>query len=153
MNKNTHILLILGDLFGIWLLWIGYSAFQRIPSEIVNQVDVIRFGNRIGYSIIGLAFPLFHIIALVDQFWKGIPKKIVSILNFGIYVLIVALLVAGFVGSSWLESQVENAGYVYCRRAGWGGAVSKTLVYTKDMRTCEDLVEEEKSRPRTKYKE
>ena len=66
--------------------------------------------------------------------------------------MIAMVIVAGFAGSSLLTSKVENAGYVNCKRLSGAGAVSKTLVYTKDMRICEDLVEKKKKRPRAKYK-
>lgn len=149
MKKQTHITLIFCDLFGLLILWIGYSDIQLLQQEISNQVNVVEFGNRIGFVTISVAFPLFHIMALVSHFWKGMPKKYTTLLNTSVYILLAVLIIAGFVCSSWLESKVENAGYVYCWRASGSGAISKVLVYTKDMKICEELVEEQDRRRRT----
>jgi hypothetical protein len=69
--------------------------------------------------------------------------------NIGIVILLSTLILGGIAGSHWVKSHVENAGYIYCWRASGSGAVSKTLVYTKDMEICEKLVEDDRRRTRT----
>lgn len=65
-------------------------------------------------------------------------------MNQGAIVMLIALFVAGFAGSYWIQSQVENAGYVYCRNASGVSALARTLVYTKYMDICEEFVESKK---------
>lgn len=60
--------------------------------------------------------------------------------NYSIMGFVVALLVAGFAISSWLQSRAENAGYVHCRYISGVSALAKELVYTKEVQICEDLV-------------
>lgn len=58
MNKKLeHAILFLGDLLCLGGLWISYNEFLRILVEISNQADFIRFGNRVGFFIVGLGFP------------------------------------------------------------------------------------------------
>jgi len=61
-------------------------------------------------------------------------------MNAGAIIMIIALFAAGFAGSFWFKSQVESAGYIYCREASGISALAKSLVYTKDMAICEDFV-------------
>ena len=61
-------------------------------------------------------------------------------MNISLVVTVVAMLSAGFIISSWIKSRVESAGYIYCREASGISALAKSLVYTKDMAICEDLV-------------
>ena len=150
MNKQAHIIFLVLDVCCLWGLWLGYSEIHRIQSEIATQVDTIRFGNRLGFAVVGVGFPLLHILTLVGNFWKTFPKKYITSVNTGVYVLIAVLVIAGIAGSSWFKAQVENAGYVYCRNASGLSAISKELVYTKDMKICEKLVMEEKLGTRAK---
>ena len=149
MTKNkAHIVFLIFDLFCIGMLWIAYSEFQRIPLEISSQVDTIRFGNRVGFFISGLGVPLIHSLSLMDFFWPNIKKKYSAIINRGIAILVAALIVIGFAGSSWLKYQVENAGYVYCWRASGSGVLAKTLAYTRDMKSCDELVASKRRKQR-----
>lgn len=142
MNKQAHIILIICDLFALWGMWFGYGEFQLLQSEIAAQVDTIRFGNRLGFAAVGLAFPILHLAALFGEYWIDYAKKYIVPINISVCVMIALLIVAGAAGSFWVETQVKNAGYVYCWRASGSSAISKTLVYTKDMRICEKLTEE-----------
>lgn len=144
MNKQAHIIFLLCDLLGLWLLWFGYSEFQRIPLEISNQVDTIRFSNRIGFAVVGIGFYLLHLIFIVEKLWIDFVKKYIAAANISIVVLVSTLITGGIAGSYWIEAQVERAGYTYCRNASGLSALAKTLVYTKNMSICERLVEEER---------
>ena len=145
MNKTTsHAILILIDIFCIWALWIFYKEFQRVPMEILNQAEIISFSNRIGFTIVAVGFPPIHLFTIVDNIWPGIFKNYIPIVNKSVIVLVIALLFAGFISSSWLKSQVENAGYVYCRNLSGVSALAKSLVYTKNMNVCEGLAVSEK---------
>jgi hypothetical protein len=110
--------------------------------EIKNQVDILRFGNRDGFFIMGIVFPLMHFLVTVEQlcpdFMKRIEKHKKSV-NYSIMGFIFALLIAGFAISSWLQSRAENAGYVHCRYVSGVSALAKTLVYTKEAQICKDL--------------
>lgn len=109
-------------------------------TEIKNYTDIIRFGNRAGFFILGLFLPPAHLLIAIENFWPNVIYKYRRLLNQGIVVILIALLGAGIIGSSWIKSQVENAGYVYCREASGISALFRSLVYTKDMAICEDLV-------------
>ncbi len=126
------------------MLWIGYQDIKDVLIEINNQADIIRFSSRAGFFIVAIGPPPIHLLAVVDYFWPNIPKKHSHIVNKGVIVVVVVLLAAGFVGSSWIKSQAENTGYVYCRNASGISALAKSLVYTKDMKICEDLVASKK---------
>lgn len=143
-QKQAHSALFLFDLLGIVMIWMAYNEFQRIPIEISNQLATIRFGNRVGFLVVGIGIPIFHILILMDRLKPNIAKKHRITFNSGIILLIISLIVSGFATSSWMKSQVENAGYVYCRQVSGAGATSKTLVYAKDIKTCEYLAEKRK---------
>ncbi|MCP3874046.1 MAG: DUF1240 domain-containing protein [Desulfobacteraceae bacterium] len=112
--------------------------------EIFNQVDMISFSNRIGFTIVAVGFPPIHIFTIVDNARPNLFKKYIPIVNKCVIVLVAGLLAAGFISTSWLKSQVENAGYVYCRNASGVSSLAKSLVYTKDIKICEDLVKSKK---------
>ncbi|MGD9009528.1 MAG: hypothetical protein PVG41_16500 [Desulfobacteraceae bacterium] len=110
--------------------------------EIKNQVDIIRFGNRDGFFVVGIGFPLMHLLIVMEQLCPDFIKRIEKYkkpVNYSIMGFIFALLIAGFVMSSWLQSRAENAGYVHCRYVSGVSALAKTLVYTKEVQICEDL--------------
>ncbi len=140
-KKKAHIILLLGDLFCFWLLWIGYHEWQSILLEITNQADVIKVSSREGFYIFGIFLPPIHFLTIVEHFRPTWIHKYVRLMNQGAIITLIALFAAGFIGSSWIKSKVENAGYVYCRNASGVSALAKTLVYTKDMAICEALVE------------
>ncbi len=108
--------------------------------EITNQVDSISIGNRDGFFILAIGFPLIYIFIIIEHFRPDFINKYKSFMNQGAIVMVIALLFAGFIGSSWIKSKVENAGYFYCRNASGISALAKTLVYTKNIDICEELV-------------
>jgi hypothetical protein len=130
-------------LIGILIL---YHEFGRIVQETNNQVDMIRFGNRISFLIVGMVIPIVHLLGIVEYFWPGYIKKNKHLLNLSLIAIGIALLVAGFAGSAWIKSKVENAEYFYCRNASGVSALARTLVYTKNMETCEELVASKQKR-------
>jgi hypothetical protein len=124
------------------MLWILYNDFKQTLMEIKNQVDIIRFGNRNGFFIMGIVFPLMHFLVIIEQLCPDFIKRIEKYkkhVNYSIMGFIVAMLIAGFAISSWLQSRAESAGYVHCRYVSGVSALAKTLVYTKEARICEDL--------------
>lgn len=140
-KKTAHIILFFFDLLSIALLWVGYNDVVRILSEITNQADSIRFINRIGFFIFGAAVPVFHLYSASEYFWPLFCRKLEPVINKGIFVMIIALFAGSFIGSSWVRSRVESAGYMYCREASGLSALSRSLVYTKTMGVCEKLVD------------
>jgi hypothetical protein len=124
------------------MLWVLYDNFRQTLMEIKNQVDILRFGNRDGFFIMGIVFPLMHFLVTIEQLYPDFIKRIEKYkkpVNYSIMGFVVALLIAGFAISSWLQSRAENAGYVHCRYVSGVSALAKTLVYTKEAQICEDL--------------
>jgi hypothetical protein len=142
-DKLRHIGLLCFDFIGIWLLWIGYNQISQALMEINNHVDILRFSNRAGFFIVGLGIPLMHLLIASEQLFPDFIKRIERYkkpVNYSIMGFVVALLIAGFAISSWLQSRAENAGYVHCRYVSGVSALAKELVYTKEVQICEDLV-------------
>jgi hypothetical protein len=142
-DKLRHIGLLCFDFFGIWLLWIGYNQISQALMEINNHVDILRFSNRAGFFIVGPGIPLMHLLIASEQLFPDFIKRIERYkkpVNYSIMGFVVALLIAGFAISSWLQSRAENAGYVHCRYVSGVSALAKELVYTKEVQICEDLV-------------
>lgn len=145
MNKKlAHTILVFGDLLSIGGLWIGFHLISQIQLHIANQDDIIRFSNRVGFFIVGIGFPLLHAISITEHFFPDMIKTYKRFLSRAVIVMLVLLLIAGFSGSSWITSQVENAGYAYCRDASKASALSKSLVFTKDLTLCEELIQSQK---------
>ncbi len=140
-RKNAITLLFFFDLLCFGGLWIGYHEFQRILVEIANQADMIKFGNRLGFFVLGLFLPLIHIFIIVEYFRPALIHKHERLMNLGAIFLLIALLSAGIISSYWIKSRVENAGYLYCRNASGISALARTLVYTKNMDICEEVLE------------
>jgi hypothetical protein len=138
-SKARHLILIFFDALCIFILWIGYDNIRQTLIEINSQLDIIRIGNRDGFFIVGIGFPLLHLLNITGYYFSGFFKKYQVSLNYGVIGLIIVLLSVGFVISSWLQSRAENAGYVHCRYISGVSALAKTLVYTKDAKLCEDL--------------
>lgn len=141
-NKLRHVVCLFFDLFCIVMLWILYDDFKQTLIEINNQVDILRFGNRDGFFIVGIGFPIMHLFVIADQLWPDFIKKLEKHkrLASNCFVgFVVALLLAGFAISSWLQTRAENAGYVYCWYVSSPSALAKTLVYTKHQKLCEEL--------------
>ena len=140
MNKKlAHAILFLGDIFCIWGLWIGYHEFHRILSEIAHQAEIIRYGNRVGFLILGLFLPPIHLLTLVEHYWPDLIHNYKRFLNRSTIVAVIALIVTGYFGSTWITSKIENGGYVYCRDASGSSALAKSLVYAKNRDICADL--------------
>lgn len=141
-NKLRHLGLLCFDIFGIWLLWIGYDQISQTLMELKNQVEIIQFSNRAGFFTVGIGIPLMHLLIVMEQLCPDFIKRIEKYkkpVNYSIMGFVVALLIAGFAISSWLQSRAENAGYVHCRYVSGVSALAKTLVYTKEAQICMDL--------------
>lgn len=145
-KKQAHIILFFGDLLALGAIIILYHELSQIILETSNQVEMIRFGNRTGFLILGVGALLIHPLVIVEYFWPEYIKKNNMILSIGLIAVAITLLAAGFIGSMWMTSKVESAGYVYCRKASGASALAKTLVYTKNIDICEELVETKRKR-------
>jgi hypothetical protein len=143
-KKLGHIFFLFIDFFSFWLLWIGYNEIREIITGIHIQADIIRVGSRVGFYVVGIFMPITHIFIIVNSFFPVIEKKYSRLVNQGFIIALITLLAAGFLGSSSIRVNVENAGYTYCRNASGISALARTLVYTKNMDLCEELVESEK---------
>jgi hypothetical protein len=140
MNNNLrYLVIIFFDVLCIVFLWIGYDSIRETLIEINAQVDTIRIGSRDGFFIVGIGFPLLHLLNISGYFLPDFIKKYQKSLNYCVIGLVIALLIAGFAISSWLQSRAENSGYVHCRYVSGVSALAKTLVYTKGVQICEDL--------------
>jgi hypothetical protein len=141
-NKLRHAIILFFDLFCIVMFWILYDDFKQTLTEINNQVDIIRFGNRDGFFIMGIVVPFMHLLIIIEQLWPDFLnkfKKYQKHINYCVMGFVVALLLAGFAISSWLQTRAENAGYVYCWYVSSPSALAKRLVYTKGQELCEEL--------------
>jgi hypothetical protein len=143
MNNNLrHLGILIFDLLSIVILWIGYDNIKQIFMEIHNQVDILRFGNRDGFFIVGIGIPLMHLLIILEQLWPEFLKKFEKhkkLINNFVLGGIVAILLSGFAISSWLQNRAENAGYVYCWYVSGSSALAKTLIYTNGQELCEEL--------------
>jgi hypothetical protein len=138
-KKRAHIIVVLADLFCLAMIWMGVDDLQQINMKISNHVDVISYGNRIGYFVVGIGGPLIHLLIILEHSLPNIVHKAKGIMNYIIIVLVAALLSTGFIICSQIETKLENAGYVYCRNASGISALAKTVVYTKSIKSCNDL--------------
>lgn len=142
MNKKfAHSIILFFDLLSFLGLWYAYNEIQRILIEITNQADIIEFGNRDFFIILVLIVPVGHIIAIIEHYYPELIKIYNRLLNYGVIFTLIILLAAGFFGSFWIKSRVENVGYIYCHNASGISALARTLVYTKNRKICEELVE------------
>ncbi len=140
MNTTfRHLGLLFFDILCIVILWIGFDAFRQTLFDIENKLNVIRFSSRNGFFIVGIGFPLIHLLLIIENYWPAWVKKYKRHINYGLIGLVVILIAAGFTCSSWLKSRAENEGYVNCLYISGNSALSKTLVYAKDQRLCEDF--------------
>lgn len=140
MNKKlAHTFFFFFDLLCIEGIWYGFHEFQRILMETTIQADIIRLSNRVGFFILVILIPAIHLLAFVDRVWPNLPRKYSALVNKCIAASVIILLSLEFISSSWIKTQVENAGYYYCRGASGAGALSRTLVYTRNAAICEDL--------------
>ncbi|MGD8843995.1 MAG: hypothetical protein PVI54_00710, partial [Desulfobacteraceae bacterium] len=133
-NTIRHLGLLFFDLLSIVMIYIFFNDFKQTLAEINGQVDIVRFGNRDGFFIVGIGIPLMHLLIASEQLCPNFIKRIEKYrkpVNQSIMGFVVALLIAGFAISSWLQSRAENSGYVHCRYVSGVSALAKTLVYTK----------------------
>jgi protein-S-isoprenylcysteine O-methyltransferase Ste14 len=100
---------------------------------------MIKFGNRTAFSVLCIVIPLVHLMGIIEYFWPNFINKHRSVLNKSGILICILLFIFGLAGSVWMKSKVQNAGYVYCRKASGVSALAKTLVYTKNMELCEEL--------------
>ncbi len=146
VNKKLAITFIIAmNLFCLEGLWGGYSEIRDLMIAVNNQIDMVRFSSRVGFFVFGMAFPIFCLYIPIEKFWPDFVEKHKGLLNKIVVVALIAFFSAGFVGSSWIQAHVENAGYTYCPKASGSSALARTLVYTKNIYTCEELVELELS--------
>ena len=138
-KKSAHIILVFGDLLSIGGLWIGFHLFSQIQHQITRQDDFIKYGNSVGFFFVGIGFPLLHAVSIVEHFFPELIKKYKRFLTHAVIAMLISLLIAGFSGSFWIQSQVENAGYIHCRKAGRGSVLSKRLVYTINTDICDEI--------------
>lgn len=142
MNKKlAHTLAIPFDLFCLAFVWIGFSIFKGVIVKIADQVDFISFNSRASFFIAGIGFPVIHLIGIIEYFKPGFIKKHARKFNCSLIGFAIVLIAACIIGSSWIKSKVEDAGYVYCREASGVSALARSLVYAKDMETCEELAQ------------
>lgn len=141
-NTTRHLGLLVFDLICIIMLWVFFNCFKQTLSEINSQIDIVKFGNRDGFFIVGIGIPLLHLLIVIEQICPTFIQKIQKYkkpVNAGVMGFVIALLIGGFVISSWLQTRAEDAGYVHCRYISGVSALAKTLVYTKDAELCRDL--------------
>ncbi len=141
MNKKRALILFtIFDLLGIVILWIGYHALKMYFFDINHETEVIQFSSRSGFFTAGVLILLTHFIGIIEYFFPKIIKQHMKAFNLGAIVALFIFLFSGFYISSWMKTNVENSGYVYCRNASGVSALARTLVYTKNMDICEELV-------------
>lgn len=140
-NKLTHSVLVFFDLLGIVILWLGYHSIKNYFFDIDHRAEVIEFSSRAGFFTAGVFMPTIHLIAIIKYFFPEVIKKNVKAFNFGAIFAIFVFLFSSFYISSWMKSNVENVGYVYCRNASGLSVLTKQLVFTQNMNICEELVE------------
>lgn len=125
------------DLLSLGGLLILYHELGQITMDINSQVDMIKFGNRISFFFVGFIIPVIHLVGIIEYFKPKYILKYKRSLNYAIIILAIVLTAASLLGSFWIKSRVENAGYIYCRNASGISALAKTLVYTKNKDICE----------------
>jgi hypothetical protein len=147
INKKLAIIfIIVMNFFCLEGLWGGYSNIRDLMIAVNSQIDMVRFSSREGFFIFSMAFPIFCLYLPIEKFWPDFVKNHKGLLNKSVIVVLIAFFASGFIGSSWIKAHVENAGYTYCHNASGISALSRTLVYTKNMDICEKLVETKRKR-------
>jgi hypothetical protein len=145
-NKLRHLGILFFDILSIGVLWIGYDNIKQTLMEINNQVDILRIGNRDGFFIVGIVPPFLHLINISGYAWPDFMNKYQKSLNYCVIGLLVASLAVGFAGSYWLKARAENDGYVHCWYVSGVSALAKSLVYAKDIKTCQELEAEARAK-------
>jgi dipeptide/tripeptide permease len=147
INKKLAVtFLIVINFFCFWVFWKGYNEIKEIIALLYSHADVIRVGSRAGFFVVVIGVPIICLLPVVEKIWANFVKKYSKLITKCTIIGVIALLAAGFFGSSWIKARVENAGYTYCRNASGISALARTLVYTKNMDICEELVETKRKR-------
>lgn len=146
-KKKAHVLLVILDIFSIIGLWMGYNLINHVVVDITHSTDTVELNNRIGFLCFGVALPIIHLFSIYEYFWPKVVKKKAILLNWSIFILLIALFASGFFISARVRTYVEYAGYQRCPQADHQLSFSTGLVYTKDAAVCSRLVEE-KRKPR-----
>ena len=147
INKKLAVsFLIFCNFLCLWVLWVGFNDIKEIIASLQSHAEVIRVGSRAGFFVVGIGFPILCLLPIVEKFWPDFLKKHSKLMSQCVVMGTIALLAAGFIGSSWIKARAENAGYAYCRNASGISALARTLVYTKNMDICEQLVEAKRKR-------
>jgi hypothetical protein len=147
MNKKlAHIILFVGNFFCLGIFWIGLSDFNHTLTQINLQPDSISIGSRNGFFIVPIIYILIYLGIITEHFRPALIEKYRKFMNYSTAALLIMVIIGGFIGSSWTRFKVENSGYVYCRNASGISALERTLVYTKNMDICEELVETKRKR-------
>jgi hypothetical protein len=142
INKKLAItFLIFCNFLCLWAFWIGFNDIIKILASLQSHADVIRVGSRAGFFVVVIGAPILCLLPIVEKFWPVFLKKHSKLMSQCVVVGIITLFAAGVIGSSWIKARVENSGYTYCRNASGISALARTLVYTKSMDICEELVE------------
>lgn len=147
-KKQALVLFTLFDFLGIIAIWLGYDNLKEYFFGIDNHTEVIKFSSREGFFTAGIIIPIIHIVGIIEYFHPKFIKKHMKAANLSGIIAIIVFLFSSFFISSWMRSNIENNGYVYCRHASGVSALVRTLVYTKNMDICEELVESKKKRRR-----
>lgn len=142
-KKLAHLILFILDIFCIWGVWVGYSDLSELLIKLGTRTDIISFGSRDSFYILGLGCPVLHFLVIIENFWSNIGKY-KRIINCAVIVLGIVLIGIGIIGSPWIKYKIEKAGYIYCRNASGISALSRTLVYTKNIDICEELTKTKK---------
>jgi hypothetical protein len=142
INKKLAITFLVAiNFFCLWASWIEFNDIKEIIASLQSHADVIRVGSRAGFFVVGIGVPILCLLPVVEKIWPAFLKKHSKMMSQCVVIGIIALLAAGVIGSSWIKARVENTGYTYCRNVSGISALARTLVYTKNMDICEELVE------------
>ena len=107
-KKQSLMWFTLFDLMAIGGLFIFFYEVNRIWSDASSQVDMIKFGNRFSFLIVGITLPIIHFIGLVEYYWPLFINKNKRILNYGLILVGVLLLFAGFSTSHWIKFKSQR---------------------------------------------
>jgi len=147
INKKLAItFLIVINFFCLWVFWEGFNDIKEIIVSLHSHADVIRVGSRAFFFVVVIGVPILCLLPVVEKIWPDFVKEHSRLINQCATIGVIALLAAGFFGSSWIKTRVENAGYTFCRNASGISALARTLVYTKNIDICEELVETKRKR-------
>ncbi len=141
-SKLRHAVCLFFDFFCIIMLWILFDDFKQTLMEINDRVDIVEFGNRDGFLVAGIIFPIMHLIVIIEQLRPDFLhkfEKYKKLINGFIMGIVIAILLSGFAVSSWLQNRAESAGYVYCWYVSGSSALAKRLVYTNGQELCKEL--------------